>query len=79
MGGGRGGGEGETVLEAPFLHEKDLPISKGGTIDFDPEKSNKMVEKRMERMDTDEDDGGEEGSEAKEKEGGEDGRKMKET
>jgi hypothetical protein len=38
-----------------------------------------MVEKRMERMDTDEDDGGEEGSEAKEKEGGEDGRKMKET
>jgi len=74
-----GRGEGETVLEAPFLHEKDLPISKGGTIDFDPEKSNKMVEKRMERMDTDEDDGGEEGSEAKEKEGGEDGRKRKGT
>lgn len=74
-----GRGEGETVLEASFLHEKDLPISKGGTMDFDPEKSNRMVEKRMERMDTDEDDGGEEGSEAKEKEGGEDGRKMKET
>jgi len=74
-----GRGEGETVLEAPFLHEKDLPISKGGTMDFDPEKSNRMVEKRMERMDTDKDDGGEEGAEGKEKGKDEDGGKMEET
>ncbi|KAL3767282.1 hypothetical protein ACHAW5_002085 [Stephanodiscus triporus] len=72
-------GAGGETMEAPFLHEKDLPTSKGGTMDFDPEKANAMVEARMERMDTDEDDddgegGGEGGDEdpgkGKAKEGG---------
>ena len=30
---------------------KDLPISKGGTIDFDPKMSNKMVEEREDGTD----------------------------
>ncbi len=49
------------MLEALFSQEKDLGISKEGTMDFDPESSNSMVEEWMERMDADEDDGGEEG------------------
>lgn len=63
------GGAGE-VMEAPFLHEKDLPKSKGGTMDFDAEKENAEVEARLEKMETDDDDeGGQDG-----KDGGE-GRK----
>ncbi|KAL3822153.1 hypothetical protein ACHAXA_011698 [Cyclostephanos tholiformis] len=49
------GTEGET-MEAAFLHEKDLPISKGGTMDFDPEKANRLMEARLEKMDTDDDE-----------------------
>jgi hypothetical protein len=49
------------VLEALFLQEKNLWISKEGSMDFGPESSNRMVEEWMERMDADEDDGGEEG------------------
>jgi hypothetical protein len=40
------------------LHEKDLPISKGGTMDFDPDEANKLMEARLEKMDTDDDEGG---------------------
>lgn len=40
-------------LETPFLHEKDLPQSKGGTIGFDPEKANEEFQKRMEKNDED--------------------------
>ena len=34
-------------METPFLHEKDLAKSKGGTKGFDAEKSNKEVEKMI--------------------------------
>lgn len=34
-------------LEAPFLHEKDLPVEKGGTKGFDAERENAEVEARM--------------------------------
>lgn len=40
------GGLGET----PFLHEKDLDESKGGTKGFDAEKSNMEIEKMMKDM-----------------------------
>ena len=56
------GGDGVEYMEEPFLHEKDLPASKGGTMDFNAEEENAMVEARLERMDTDEDD--DEGTEA---------------
>ena len=49
------------MLEALFSQEKDLWISKEGTMDFDPKSSNRMVEEWMERMDADKDAGGEEG------------------
>ena len=49
------------MLEALFLQEKNLWTSKEGSMDFDPESSNRMVVEWMERMDADEDDGGEEG------------------
>ena len=48
-------------MEAPFLHEKDLPISKGGTMDFDPDEANRLMEARLEKMDTNDDDGGGDG------------------
>lgn len=35
-------------LEVTFLHEKDLEESKGGTVGFDAEKSNREYEERME-------------------------------
>lgn len=38
---------GDEKLETPFLHEKDLSEAKGGTMGFDPEKSNKEIEKMM--------------------------------
>ena len=53
--GHRGAGNVE-YMEAPFLHEKDLPTSKGGTMDFNAEEENALVEARMERMETDEED-----------------------
>jgi hypothetical protein len=61
VGGGGGGGDVE-YMEAPFLHEKDLPTSKGGTMDFNPEEENALVDARMDRMETDydDDDGGSE-------------------
>ncbi len=58
---GRGGGGGEAVGEAQCLQEKNLWTSKEGSMDFDPETSNRMVVEWMERMDADEDDGSEEG------------------
>jgi len=45
------------TMEAPFLHEKDLPTSKGGTMDFDAERENAEIEARMEKMETDEEEG----------------------
>lgn len=44
-------------MEAPFLHEKDLPTSKGGTMGFDAERENAELEARWEKMDTGEDEG----------------------
>ena len=72
------GATGES-MEAPFLHEKDLPTSKGGTMDFDAERENAEVEAMMQKMDEDdgekmdEDDGGkkEEGEEKKSGDAGE--------
>ena len=49
------------MLEALFLQEKNLWISKEGSMDFVSESSNRIVEEWMERIDADEDDGGEEG------------------
>ena len=34
-------------IEAPFLHEKDLDESKGGTLGFDVERANAEVEKTL--------------------------------
>jgi len=42
---------GSGKMETPFLHEKDLNETKGGTKDFDAEKSNKEVERRYEEHD----------------------------
>jgi len=39
---------GDTILESPFLHEKDLTEQKGGTKGFDAEKNNKDLEKMQE-------------------------------
>lgn len=39
-------GSGQQFVETPFLHEKDLPTTKGGTQDFDP---NKEVSKEKEK------------------------------
>lgn len=44
-------GHGGESMEAPFLHEKDLPVAKGGTLGFDPDSENRKVEARLERMD----------------------------
>jgi len=49
------GATGET-MEAPFLHEKDLPTTKGGTMDFDATRANAEIEARLEKMETDEED-----------------------
>ncbi len=49
------------MLEALFLQEKNFWISKEGSMDFVSESSNRIVEEWMERIDADEDDGGEEG------------------
>jgi hypothetical protein len=40
-------------LETPFLHEKDLPQSKGGTIGFDADKANQALHLQMEECDDD--------------------------
>mmetsp|Transcript_9663 Transcript_9663/g.19592 ORF Transcript_9663/g.19592 Transcript_9663/m.19592 type:complete len:201 (+) Transcript_9663:1-603(+) len=40
------------VLEEPFLHEKDLPVSKGGTMGFDAERENAELEAALEKMDS---------------------------
>lgn len=37
-------------LEAPFLHEKDLPVEKGGTLGFDAERENAEIEARWEEL-----------------------------
>jgi DNA damage-inducible protein 1 len=39
---------GGTYLETPFLHEKDLDATKGGTKGFDADKSNEEMRKQME-------------------------------
>lgn len=49
------GAAGET-MEAPFLHEKDLPTSKGGTMGFDVDRENAEIEARMEKMETEEEE-----------------------
>jgi hypothetical protein len=49
------------VLEAPLLQEKDIRIIRWGAMDFDPERSNRTVEERMERMDAEEDECNKEG------------------
>ena len=36
-------------METPFLHEKDLDESKGGTKGFDASKANEELEKMMKR------------------------------
>ena len=54
-------------MEAPFLHEKDLPTSKGGTLGFDAERENAELEARWEKMETEEEDDQEK---KKEKDGG---------
>ena len=43
-------------MEAPFLHEKDLPTSKGGTMGFDAARENAELEARWEKMDTEEEE-----------------------
>lgn len=43
-------------MEAPFLHEKDLPTSKGGTMGFDAERENAELEARWEKMETEGDE-----------------------
>ena len=45
---------GNGTLETKFLHEKDLDEAKGGTKGFDAMKSNKEIEKRIEKMEEDE-------------------------
>lgn len=40
---------GQGTMDAPFLHEKDLMKSKGGTLDFDPEKENAELEAEREK------------------------------
>lgn len=52
-------------LEAPFLHEKDLPVEKGGTLGFDADRENAAMEARWEEMEK--------------KEGGGEGKKGDET
>eukprot|EP00956_Cyclotella_meneghiniana_P015805 scaffold24550_cov60-Cyclotella_meneghiniana.AAC.10 len=47
-------------LEAPFLHEKDLPVEKGGTLGFNAELENAQVEARWEEMEKEEEAGGKE-------------------
>lgn len=46
------------TMEAPFLHEKDLPTSKGGTKGFDAARENAEVEARLEKMETEDDAAG---------------------
>jgi len=57
-------------MEAPFLHEKDLPTSKGGTMGFDAERENAELEARWEKMDTEEDDADKQEQEKKDGDGG---------
>lgn len=49
-------GHGGESMEAPFLHEKDLPVAKGGTLGFDPDRENRKVEARLERMNDDDEE-----------------------
>ena len=44
------------LVVAPFLAEFQLPVSKGGTADFDAAKDNEEIEKRMQEQDKMEDD-----------------------
>lgn len=64
-----------TAMEAPFLHEKDLPTGKGGTLDFDADRENAEVAARMEQMETEEEE--KEESDGKKTEGGETGAEEK--
>ena len=65
------GNTGET-MEAPFLHEKDLPTNKGGTMGFDAEKTNAEIEARLEKMETEEEEGKEAAGDGNEKKNGSD-------
>ena len=42
-------------MEALFLHEKDLPTFKGGTMGFDAKRENLEIEVRLKKMEMDED------------------------
>ena len=42
-------------METPFLHEKDLDESKGGTKGFDATKANEQFEKMMNKKEDKED------------------------
>ena len=48
--------EGDKCMEAPFLHEKDLPKCKGGTLDFDADMENAELEARWEKREKEEDE-----------------------
>ena len=57
-------------LEAPFLHEKDLPVEKGGTKGFDAERENAELEARLleiEKKEEEKNDGGDDHDDEKEK------------
>jgi DNA damage-inducible protein 1 len=42
---------GQQYMETPFLHEKDLSESKGGTLGFDADKNNEEIDKMMQSKD----------------------------
>ena len=51
------GSTGDT-MEAPFLHEKDVPMNKGGALGrFDAERENAEIEAWLEQMEIDEEGG----------------------
>eukprot|EP01082_Thalassiosira_pseudonana_P015789 g14433.t1 g14433 contig9:1826223-1827768(+) len=62
------------VMVAPFLHEKDLPVAKGGTLGFDAERKNAEIEAHYERLEKAEESGKSGGGKSEEKEGDGDGK-----
>ena len=56
-------------MVAPFLHEKDLPVAKGGTLGFDAERKNAEIEAHYERLEKAEESGKSGGGKSEEKEG----------
>lgn len=62
------------VMVAPFLHEKDLPVAKGGTLGFDAERKNAEIEAHYERLEKAEESGKSGCGKGEEKEGDGDGK-----